>query len=75
MTDQTKGQAPYEFILYNTYAEGTIARIVLNRPGTRNAQHRPLLLELGDAFRPRRGRRHRACGHLERGGEDVLLGP
>ena len=30
--------------------EGTIARITLNRPETRNAQHRPLLLELDEAF-------------------------
>jgi enoyl-CoA hydratase len=43
-------RAPYQHILYDTYHEGTIARIVLNRPGTRNAQHRVLLVELDDAF-------------------------
>jgi enoyl-CoA hydratase len=46
----TPGGADYEHVLYSTHHEGTIARIALNRPHTRNAQHRPLLIELDDAF-------------------------
>jgi enoyl-CoA hydratase len=40
----------YKFITYETYDDGTIARIMLNRPNTRNAQSRGLLVELDDAF-------------------------
>jgi enoyl-CoA hydratase len=40
----------YRFITYETTESGRIARIVLNRPGSRNAQHRGLLVELHDAF-------------------------
>ena len=38
-----------EFILYETPAPG-VARIVLNRPETRNAQDTRLLYELNEAF-------------------------
>jgi enoyl-CoA hydratase len=40
----------YEHVVYSTLHEGTLARIELNRPAVRNAQHRPLLVELDDAF-------------------------
>jgi enoyl-CoA hydratase len=40
----------YKFVLYETLDEGTIARIMLNRPDARNAQNRGLLVELHDAF-------------------------
>jgi enoyl-CoA hydratase len=40
----------YSFLLYETFDEGTIARILLNRPDARNAQNRGLLVELNDAF-------------------------
>lgn len=40
----------YKFVLYETFDEGTIARIMLNRPEARNAQNRGLLVELHDAF-------------------------
>jgi enoyl-CoA hydratase len=40
----------YKFITYETLDDGSIARIMLNRPETRNAQNRGLLVELGDAF-------------------------
>jgi enoyl-CoA hydratase len=40
----------YRFIIYELLDAGTIARITLNRPQYRNAQHRLLLLELDDAF-------------------------
>src|SRR6201995_2194507 len=40
----------FQFIKYETLDEGTIARITLDRPQTRNAQSRGLLVELGDAF-------------------------
>ena len=40
----------YRFVTYETLDEGTIARITLNRPKTRNAQNRGLLVELDDAF-------------------------
>jgi enoyl-CoA hydratase len=40
----------YEFVTYETLDEGTIARIMLNRPDARNAQSRGLLVELGEAM-------------------------
>jgi len=40
----------YRYITYETLDDGTIARIMLNRPKQRNAQNRGLLVELGDAF-------------------------
>jgi enoyl-CoA hydratase len=40
----------YKFVTYETLDDGTIARIMLNRPDSRNAQHRGLLVELNDAF-------------------------
>ena len=39
-----------KYIEYETLDEGRIARITLNRPDSRNAQHRGLLVELGEAF-------------------------
>ena len=42
--------ADYRFVTYETLDEGTIARIMLNRPESRNAQQRGLLVELNDAF-------------------------
>jgi enoyl-CoA hydratase len=42
--------ADYRYVTYETFDDGTIARILLNRPKTRNAQNRGLLVELGDAF-------------------------
>jgi enoyl-CoA hydratase len=38
------------FITYETLDDGSIARILLNRPHTRNAQNRGLLVELNNAF-------------------------
>ena len=40
----------YKFLLYETFDDGKIARIMLNRPDARNAQNRGLLVELDDAF-------------------------
>lgn len=40
----------YEYITYGTIADGTIARITLDRPRFRNAQNRGLLVELDSAF-------------------------
>jgi enoyl-CoA hydratase len=42
--------ADYQYIRYETLDDGVIARITLDRPRTRNAQNRGLLVELGDAF-------------------------
>ena len=42
--------ADYRYITYETLDDGLIARIMLNRERTRNAQNRGLLVELGDAF-------------------------
>jgi enoyl-CoA hydratase len=42
--------ADYRFVTYETLDEGTIARIMLNRPDQRNAQQRGLLVELNEAF-------------------------
>lgn len=43
-------QLGYEHLLYETYDDGTIVRVILNRTKYRNAQHRPLLEELDHAF-------------------------
>jgi enoyl-CoA hydratase len=40
----------YQFVTYEELDDGRIARIMLNRPDTRNAQSRGLLVELNDAF-------------------------
>src|SRR3954452_14925970 len=40
----------YRFVNYESFDDGTIVRIMLNRPETRNAQHRSLLVELNEAF-------------------------
>ena len=40
----------YKFVMYETLDDGTIVRIMLNRPEARNAQNRGLLVELNDAF-------------------------
>src|SRR3989440_12642148 len=40
----------YRHVTYESLDDGTIARIMLNRPETRNAQHRSLLVELNEAF-------------------------
>jgi enoyl-CoA hydratase len=42
--------ADYRFVTYETLDDGTIARIMLNRPDQRNAQQRGLLVELNEAF-------------------------
>lgn len=41
----------YRYITYETFDDGTIARILLNRPKTRNAQNRGMLVEVDEAFR------------------------
>jgi len=40
----------YKFLLYDAFDENQIVRITLNRPSSRNAQNRGLLVELNDAF-------------------------
>jgi len=40
----------YEFVTYGLLDEGSIARIMLDRPEARNAQNRGMLVELNDAF-------------------------
>lgn len=40
----------FKYVTYETFDEGTIARIMLNRPDTRNAQSRGMLTELHEAF-------------------------
>jgi len=40
----------FKYVTYETLDEGTIARIMLNRPDTRNAQSRGMLTELHEAF-------------------------
>src|SRR5947207_5054562 len=40
----------YKYVTYEELDDGAIARIMLNRPESRNAQHRGLLVELNDAF-------------------------
>ncbi len=41
----------YEFLQFERLDEGRVVRILLDRPDTRNAQNRGLLVELDDAFR------------------------
>jgi enoyl-CoA hydratase len=40
----------YQYLVVEHHDDGRIVRILLNRPETRNAQNRQLLVELGDAF-------------------------
>jgi enoyl-CoA hydratase len=40
----------YQFVTYEEFDDGQIVRIMLNRPETRNAQSRGLLVDLNDAF-------------------------
>jgi enoyl-CoA hydratase len=40
----------YEFVRYEPQDDGTIVRIILNRPEARNAQNRGMLVELDKAF-------------------------
>jgi enoyl-CoA hydratase len=40
----------YRYVTYETLDEGTIARIMLNRPEARNAQNRGMLVDLHNAF-------------------------
>src|SRR5262252_6841042 len=40
----------YKYLTHELLDDGTIARIMLNRPGSRNAQNRGLLAELGEAM-------------------------
>ncbi|MHA7664980.1 enoyl-CoA hydratase [Mycolicibacterium sp. HS_4_1] len=40
----------FKYVTYETLDKGTIARIMLNRPDTRNAQSRGMLTELHEAF-------------------------
>jgi enoyl-CoA hydratase len=42
---------PGTYIDYEILNDGSVARITLNRPATRNAQNRGLLVELDEAFR------------------------
>ncbi|HBJ72643.1 MAG TPA: enoyl-CoA hydratase [Actinobacteria bacterium] len=42
--------ADYKYVTYETFDDGRIARIMLNRLKTRNAQNRGLLVELDHAF-------------------------
>jgi enoyl-CoA hydratase len=43
-------ESEYRHVTYETLDDGTIARIMLDRPEMRNAQHRSMLVELNDAF-------------------------
>ncbi|WP_299572418.1 enoyl-CoA hydratase [uncultured Williamsia sp.] len=40
----------YQFLKWETFDDGAIVRISLNRPETRNAQNRGMLVELDEAF-------------------------
>ena len=64
----------YKYIQYETVDDGRIARIILNRPKARNAQHRGLLVELHDAFLAAEADDDGAGGHPERCRPDLLGG-
>jgi len=40
----------FKFLIYESFDDGQIVRLLLNRPETRNAQSRGLLVELDEAF-------------------------
>ncbi|HEX8803990.1 MAG TPA: enoyl-CoA hydratase [Acidimicrobiales bacterium] len=42
--------ADYTFVRYETLDDGRVARVMLDRPETRNAQNRGMLVELNDAL-------------------------
>src|SRR4051812_13636714 len=42
--------AEYKYVDVESHDDGQIVRIMLNRPSSRNAQHRGLLVELDEAF-------------------------
>src|SRR6267154_173856 len=44
-------QPEYKYLQYEQLEAGRVVRIMLDRPDTRNAQNRELLVELDDAFR------------------------
>jgi len=51
--DYVKGAAPvsdYRFLKWQSFDDGRIVRISLNRPDQRNAQNRGMLVELDEAF-------------------------
>jgi 1,4-dihydroxy-2-naphthoyl-CoA synthase len=48
--DDKGSMADYTFLQYETVDGGAIVRILLDRPGARNAQNRGLLVELDEAF-------------------------
>ena len=41
----------YQYLTYESLDDGTIVRIMLDRPESKNAQHRGLLVELDEAMR------------------------
>ena len=65
----------YKFVTYETLDEGTIARIMLDRPDARNAQNRGHARRARRGLPPRRGRRHRARRDPRRQRHDVLVRP
>ena len=46
----------YQFLRHEKYDDGVVVRILLDRPETRNAQNRGLLVQLDDAFLAERRR-------------------
>ncbi len=67
--------ADYEFLQYETHDDGTIVRILLDRPDARNAQNRGLLVELDEAFLRAEADDTVRVVILGGTGHDVLLGP
>jgi enoyl-CoA hydratase len=49
-SEQVTDFPTYEFLLTETLDDGKIVRIMFNRPESRNAQNRGMLVELDDAF-------------------------
>ena len=50
MTTNGKGSPQYKYLQVESHDDGRIVRILLDRPKSRNAQNRGLLVELNDAF-------------------------
>ncbi len=65
----------YEFLQFERLDEGRVVRILLDRPDTRNAQNRGLLVELDDAFRVAEEDDDRQSGHPRWDRAAVLVRP
>ena len=67
-------ESEYRFVNVESFDDGTIVRLMLNRPETRNAQHRSMLVELNEAFLAAEADDNVRVVILGGDGPDVLVG-